>query len=202
MSETFRPGETTVRRSNAARSAIRNKSSIYGLRRGQEVEVTDSPLAGGGIMSSPPIIPEMRVHCDDSQAEQNTASFPASANPLQCGVLDGSAATSRNCGACSELRGRLRSASSIQRLEPISHNLLRCRCCKSSPGSLDPVCSVSWVDGSAATTHGCGPWSVSRSSFRPAWKVIAFQELSKKFHPLGPMVADYSAPLQPRPSCL
>ena len=36
-------------------------------------------------MSSPAIIPEMRVHCDDSQAEQNTASFPASANPVQCG---------------------------------------------------------------------------------------------------------------------
>ena len=69
-------------------------------------------------MSSPAIIPEMRVHCDDSQAEQNTASFPASANPLQCGGPDGSAATTRNCGACSELRGRLRSASNIHRLNP------------------------------------------------------------------------------------
>jgi hypothetical protein len=87
------------------------------LRWGQEVAATDSPLAGGGIMSSPAIIPEMRVHCDDSQAEQNTASFPASANPVQCGG-PGSPATTRNCGACSELRGRLRSASNIHRLNP------------------------------------------------------------------------------------
>jgi hypothetical protein len=69
-------------------------------------------------MSSPAIIPEMRVHCDDSQAEQNTASFPASANPVQCGGPDGSAATTRNCGACSEFRGRLRSASNIHRPNP------------------------------------------------------------------------------------
>lgn len=68
-------------------------------------------------MSSPAIIPEMRVHCDDSQAEQNIASFPASANPVQCGG-PGSPATTRNCGACSELRGRLRSASNIHRLNP------------------------------------------------------------------------------------
>src|SRR5262249_11497894 len=88
-------------------------------RRGHEVEVTVSPLAGGGIMSSPAIIPEMRVHCDDSQAEQNTASLPASANPVQCGGPDGSPATTRNCGACSELRGRLRSASNIHRLNPV-----------------------------------------------------------------------------------
>jgi hypothetical protein len=80
--------------------------------------VTVSPLAGGGIMSSPAIIPEMREHCDDSQAEQNAASFPASANPVQCGGPDGSAATTRNCGACSELRGRLRSASNIHRPNP------------------------------------------------------------------------------------
>lgn len=79
--------------------------------------MTVSPLAGGGIMSSPAIIPEMRVHCDDSQAEQNTASFPASANPLQCGGPD-SAATTRSCGACSELRGRLRSASNIHSPNP------------------------------------------------------------------------------------
>ena len=70
---------------------------------------TDNPLAGGGIMSSPATTPEMRVHCDDSQAEQNTASFPASANPAQCGGTDGSAATTRNCGVCSELRDRSRS---------------------------------------------------------------------------------------------
>jgi hypothetical protein len=60
----------------------------------------------------------MRVHCDDSQAEQNTASLPASANPVQCGGPDGSPATTRNCGACSELRGRLRSASNIHRPNP------------------------------------------------------------------------------------
>src|SRR5262249_19606391 len=123
-----RPRETPVRGSPGARSARRNRSSREGLRAGQEVEATDNPLAGGGIMSSPAIIPEMRVHCDDSQAEQNVASFPASANPVQCDGLDGSAPTTRKCGACSELRGRFRSASNIHRPNPADKSEI-CPCC-------------------------------------------------------------------------
>src|SRR5712691_11881579 len=76
-------------------------------------------------MSSPATIPEISSHCDESQAEQNTASSPASANPVQCGGPDGSPATTRNCGVGSEVLGRLRSASSIQRLNLASHNLGR-----------------------------------------------------------------------------
>jgi hypothetical protein len=69
-------------------------------------------------MSSPPVAPEMRLHCIESQAEQNDASFPASASPFQCCSAVGSAATARNC-ACSELLA-IRSGSNMQRPnEPI-----------------------------------------------------------------------------------
>ena len=114
------PGETTMHRSTEARSASRMSSLRYGFFAGQLVEATVCPLAGGGIMSSPPVAPEMRLHCIESQAEQNDASFPASASPFQCCSAVGSAATARNCGACSELLAGLRSGSNMQRPnEPI-----------------------------------------------------------------------------------
>src|SRR5512132_1368190 len=69
-------------------------------------------------MISAAAIPEMRVYCDDSQAEQNTASLPASASSAQCGCPD-SVATTRNCGARSELRAWGRSDSNI--LSPPQH---------------------------------------------------------------------------------
>jgi hypothetical protein len=92
------------------------RSFKWGLRSGHDVETTRTPFAGGGIISSPATIPEICAHCDDSQAEQNSASFPASAKPAQCGGPAVSPAASRNWDACSELRSRLLSASSIQRL--------------------------------------------------------------------------------------
>jgi hypothetical protein len=91
-----------------------------GFCEGQMVVATVTPLAGGGIISSPATAPEMRLHCIESQAEQNFASFSASANPFQCCRAAVSPATTRNCGAGSEMRDRLRSGSNIERTqEPI-----------------------------------------------------------------------------------